>query len=172
MKRFLLRLSIALFTFFIGISLTSVFLFFARIPNIEVIDELVRTNSHHVDRGIEIEYKWTLMYKPERNGFFIVTNNTTESIYYLAYERNQHFDNWIKQNGKSQAATDFVCRMGMKEQEIKPNGSAFFEITVPSNNKPFEAGFDFFIGDSQQPKTLWVKVNQQSKYLAVHQNSK
>ena len=163
MKRFLLRLSIALLTFLLGLGITSVFIFFTHIPNIEVID-LIETKNNN---GIEIQYKWTLIDKKDSTGIFKVTNNSYESLYYLAYDKNQHVDNWIRQNGEVKMATFFICHMGMEEQELKPNETAFFEITVPRNRKPFEAGFDFFIGDKQQPKTFWIKVDKQLKYSAV-----
>ena len=164
MKRFFFRLSIALLTFIIGIWITAfVYLFSTRIPEIEVVEKTFACPV--IPEGeVKILYDWKLMKWNKRKGRFLITNRTNQSIYYLAYEKEQHFDNWIRQNGKVKRATDFICHMGMDLQELKPNESQLFEINIPRNKKPFEAGFDFVVGEVEEMKTFWVNVNENSNH--------
>lgn len=171
MKHFIFRLSIALLTLFIGITATSAFVFFTQVPDVEVIGEdevfCAYQPSNFSEADVEILYNGTLLNRKKNSGIFVVTNKSNQSIYYLAYEKNQHFDNWIKQNGKVKEATDFICHMGMEDQEIKPGESAFFEISVPRNKKPFDVGFEFYIGSEKQVKTFWVNVNERSEHSRI-----
>lgn len=162
MKPFFFRLSIALLTFLIGIWITTSFYLFAtEIPEVEVVSNEEESTACYFfpENEIEIHYDWKSMKWNKRKGSFLITNRTNRSIYYLAYEKTEHFDNWIKQNGKVKRATDFICHMGMELQELKPNESQLFKINIPRNKKPFEAGFDFFFGEEQEAKTFWVNVN-------------
>jgi hypothetical protein len=167
MKPFFFRLSIALLTFLIGFWITTSFsLLFTQIPEVEVITDKEKIFAYPFlpDNGIEILYDWKSMKWNKRKGRFLITNRTNQSISYLAYEKTQHFDNWIRQNGKVKGATDFICHMGMELQELKPNESQLFEINIPRNKKPFEAGFEFYVGEEQEAKTFWVEVNKESNY--------
>jgi hypothetical protein len=165
MKRFIFYLSIALFTFFVGIWITSVYLFFTHFPDVKVVSDEEKIFACSIaENEVEILYDWKPMKWNKRKGSFLITNNTKQSIYYLAYEKPQHFDNWIRQNDKLKMATNFICHMGMDLQELKPNESQMFEIKIPRNKKPFDAGFKFFVGDQQEGTTFWVNVNQESNY--------
>ena len=164
MKRFSFHLSIALIMFFSGTWITFIYQFLTQIPEIKVQEDSVFACPLFMEAEVEIIYNWQEIKQTKKKGKFQITNRSQQSIYYLAYEETQHFDNFTRQNGKLKMATDFICHMGMDLQELKPNESRVFEINVPHNKKPFEAGFEFFVGSEKERKTFWVTVNEKSNY--------
>ena len=179
MKRFYLSSLTAVLTFLLGVAITFSIILLTPLPNTDSpkIEKLEYSHSE-IDEpfceleqdGIEIQYFWSLMGKDSLTGFFGVTNNSTETIYFPGYEKNSHVRVWIKQNKKLEPAIKLSCGNGLKRQELRPGEFATFTIPVPDNNKPFEVGFDFLIGehpewskDGRELKTIWVKVNRQWK---------
>ena len=183
MKRISLRLSLALLTFFIGISLTTFWMFVyypkPNLPSPSVITESANeqvktfeiTKSMFDASNIEIEYGWSLMGIDALDGWFYVKNNSGGTIHYLGYGEGDNRRSWIKQNGKVKA-TNTPNGEGVKEQELKPNEETIFTIPVPQNEKPFEAGFSFQIGNEREEKTIWVKVKKQLKSYGISCGSK
>lgn len=183
MKRISLRLSLALLTFFIGISLTAIWIVTyypsPKLPPPDVFSEsaneqvkTIKVNKTIFDaKSIDIEYGWSLMGMDALDGWFYVKNNSEESIHYLGYEEGDNRRSWIKQNGKVKA-TNTPNGDGIKEQELKPNEEIIFSIPVPQNERPFEAGFSFQIGNEREEKTVWVKVIKQLKSYGISCGSK
>lgn len=165
MKRLFFYFSVLLLTFFVGLAVNSALLFFTEIPNIEAVDNNGWTKPQRLLRGVQIEYKWTLQDKYGNSGIFVVTNGTDKSIYYSGYEKNSHVVNWTRQNGIVEYATELPCFNGVERQELKPEETAIFEIPLPKNRQPFEAGFLFTIDNEHQ--SFWVKVDKQSKFSAT-----
>ena len=187
MKQVSLRLTLALSTFFIGISLTLFWAF--EYPSKVVITSpiLVASDStieHHQinqlnkskinENDIDIEYGWSLIGVDSLDGLFYVTNNTGETIKYLANNFGQSNPFWIKQNGKTKRINQphLVGVDAAKEQELKPNESTSFLIPAPQNDKSFEAGFSFQIGNEREEKTIWVKLKKQLKSYGISCGSK
>jgi hypothetical protein len=176
MKRVSLRMTLTLSTFLVSISLTAFWAF--EYPSKVVIASpiLAASNStieyHQINQlnkpetnenDIDVEYAWSLMGVDSLDGHFYVTNNTDETIRYLANNFGQSNPFWIKQNGKTKRVNQphLVGIDAAKEQELKPNESTIFLIPVPQNDKPFEAGFNFLVGTKE--KIVWVKVEKQLK---------
>ena len=161
MKKTSFYIGTAVLAFSISLAGVFVFGFLSQFPRVEVADE----NSYSVapvslNYEIEVQYLFTIQSKTGNRGNFRVTNNSNESVYYVSYAKNEHADNWIKQNNK--LTTDLICHMGMQEHEIKPNESMTFNVSVPKNKKPFEAGFMFYIGEGRNSFTIWRSINSQS----------
>lgn len=173
MKKILFYLSIAVFAFVISLSGVYAFNFLTQFPEIEfpgISDETVILAYCPLGfEQVDIEYKYTVQGKDFNNGVFLVTNLTDNPVYYVGYEKNHHADNWIKQNGKT--TTSLICHMEMSEHELKPFESATFEIPVPKNEKPFEAGFDFY-GGGDKPETTWVEIGRQKVFVEKIAHSK
>jgi hypothetical protein len=68
-------------------------------------------------------------------------------------------------HGEVEMAMKYVCHMGMNQQELKPNETTTFEIPVPKNSMPFEAGFDFYFSANDESKTTWVDVYKQKVFV-------
>jgi hypothetical protein len=164
MKKILFYLSIAVFAFALSLGGVYISNFFSQFPAVEVSDELISIEAcdFGFDR-IDIEYKYTVRGKDFNNGVFVVTNLTDDPVSYLGYEKNHHADNWIRQNGKT--TTSLICHMGMDEYTLKPLESATFEIPIPKNKKPFEAGFDFFSEFGDKLETTWIEVEKQRVFV-------
>ena len=178
MKQYFLSPFTAILTFLLGIAVTFSIILLTPPPNLESpkIEKLEYSTLEiedpfcELEKGeIEIKYDWSLMGKDSLDGIFEVTNNTSRTIYYRGYEENDHQAVWIKQNGKLESVRKFSCWFGVKLQELKSAESRAFYIPVPQNNKPFEAGFDFLIGNKQEKKTVWVKVSKQRKSYTGYQ---
>lgn len=171
MKHFCIRFSIALLTFFVGLAFTSVIMSSTQIPEVKVISDDFDSDLTEIyqlsDNKVEVEYNYTLISKEFSNGVFVVTNKSKESIYYSGYDKNSHVDNWVNQNGKVTMATKLPCYNGVEEQELKPNDSAIFEIPIPRNRKPFDAGFVFMKTKNGDTQTVWVKVSEQSIFQKI-----
>lgn len=176
MKQVSLRLTLALSTFLVGISLIAFWAFeysskvviaspilaaSCSTPELYQINQFNKPKINEND--IDVEYAWSLMGVESLDGHFYVTNNTGETIRYSANNFGQSNPFWIKQNGKTKRVNQsyLVGTDAAKEQELKPNESTTFLIPVPQNDKPFEAGFNFRIGTKE--KIVWVKVEKQLK---------
>ena len=190
MKRISLRVFLALFTFLIGMSLTAFWVFlyspesqldsqqsavFDRTIEQTVTSQLNEDKQNNGE--IEIKYAWSLLGIDSLDGYFVVKNNSGETIHYLRYvdfvnpvvnPENHH--SWIKQNGRIKAlkinSKDLTDGL-VKEQDIKPNESVTFSLPVPQNEKSFEAGFGFRIGNEQKEKIVWTKVKKQLKSFGI-----
>lgn len=169
MRHFRSRFSIALFTFLLGLAITSVFFSFTQMPDVKVISDDFNPDSEEIYilsvGEIGIQYYYTLSSKELTTGVFVVTNKTSESVYYSGYDKNSHIDNWINQNGKVSMATELPCYNGVKVQELKPDETAIFEIPVPGNRKPFEAGFVFAKSKNGENQTVWIKVTEPNIFI-------
>lgn len=170
MKHISLQLPSALLTFFIGISFTTFWVFAFYSKAVKPSPVLVAYNSiiepHENNKNdIDIEYAWSLMGVESLDGHFYVTNNTGETIRYLANNFGQSNPFWIKQNGRTKRVSlpYLVGIDAAKEQELKPNESTIFLISVPQNDKPFEVGFNFLVGIARKEKIVWVKIEKQLK---------
>ena len=170
MKHILIRLPSALLAFIICFSLITFWVFVSYSKSVMPSPILVANNStiephENNENDIDIEYAWSLMGVESLDGHFYVTNNTVETIKYLANNFGQSNPFWIKQNGKTERV-DLPYLVGIdaaKERELKPNESTIFLIPVPQNDKPFEAGFNFLVGTERKEKIIWVKVEKQLK---------
>ncbi|MBX7173109.1 MAG: hypothetical protein K1X72_19220 [Pyrinomonadaceae bacterium] len=163
MKNLFVRLSVAFCAFLVGILINSITPFFTQLPQIEVASDSIEIYCP-TNNKIEIEYKYTLIGKENKTAVFEVTNYSKESVYYYGFGRNSNLHSWINQNGKEIFETSYPCWMGTEEQELKPNESAIFEMPVPHNRKPFEAGFDFK-RKNEEWKTFWVKVEKPNMFI-------
>ena len=184
MKSISLRLFLALITFAVGISFTAFWMFmynpesnqeFSNIVVSDSTNKQVETFQLHKPifdiEDIEIEYAWSLMGMDALDGQFYVKNNSEETIHFLGYGESDNRRCWIKQNGKIKA-TNLPNGDGIKEQELKPNEETIFSIPVPQNEKPFEAGFTFQVGDEREEKTICVNVKKQLKLYGLSCGSK
>lgn len=176
MKRISLRLFLTLLTFLIGVSVTAFWMFLyhpkSDFDSQSVIEHLtIETLTTQLDLPkpdngeIEVKYAWSLIGVESLDGSFYVTNNTGETVRYSANNFGQNNPFWIKQNGKTQRVNlpYLVGIDAAKVQELKPNESTIFLIPVPQNDKPFEAGFNFLVGNERKEKIIWVKVEKQLK---------
>lgn len=114
------------------------------------------------ENNIKVEYAWSLAGVESLDATFYVTNNTDKTIRYLANDFGQASPFWIRQSGKIKKIQPSYID-GIKEQEIKSFESAAILIPVPQNEKPFEAGFRFLIGDERKERIIPVKVEKQLK---------
>lgn len=164
MRHFCKYFLISLFTFLLGLVITSVVFSFTQIPDVKVISDTFDSDSEEIPvfevSEINIQYYYTLSNKELVTGVFGVTNKTSKSVYYSGYDKNSHVENWINQNGKVTLATDLPCHNGVYTQELKPDETAIVEIPVPRNGKPFEAGFVFTKSINGDNQTVWVKVSE------------
>lgn len=185
MRNFLIRLLVAVFTFLIGITVTSAFVFFTTLPEIklyedEVICNLVFTenketisdkqsnsqnskqfsnNKIHIKYvGIPIKNFITSMNEIQITAEFEVTNKSNKSIYYTGYDKNSNTNSWIKEDGKQQTAMPIFCIYGLRQQRLKPNETVKFKVPIWSSGQPFEIGFDFKKDKNSDWETVWVSV--------------
>ncbi len=128
-------------------------------------EQTAKERAQIKEKDVDIEYAWSLIGVESLNGLFYVTNNTGKTVRYSANRFSQINPFWIRQNGKSKkvSLSYLVGVDAAKEQELKPNESTSFSIPVPQNEKPFEAGFIFQIGDERKEKIIWVKIEKQLK---------
>ena len=173
MKTFFTRLSIAFFTFLAGITFTSVFVFFTQLPEIKEVSDNFNSVSIDTckfsDNKIQIQYNGTsienfisFIEDHKINGVFVVTNKSNKSIYYGGFDKNSNVNTWINQYDNTESAMPIFCAFGLKLQELKPNETAKFEIPIPNNGRPFEAGFDFKKSKKGYWETVWVKPNEEA----------
>jgi hypothetical protein len=170
MKNILIRQPSALLGLLICILITTLWVFVsfskAVISSSNLVEDNSKIESHKNNKNdIDIEYAWSLMGVESLDGHFYVTNNTNETIRYLATNFGQSNPFWIKQNNKTKRV-DLPHLVGIdaaEEKELKPNESTIFSIPVPQNDEPFEAGFDFQFGTDRKEKVVWIKVEKQLK---------
>lgn len=153
-----------------------IFLFlFCFASNSNAIKTPITIELHEINKNdIDIEYAWSLIGVKSLDGSFYITNNTSETVRYLANNFGQSNPFWIRQNGETKRVNlpYLVGIDAAKEQELKPKESTVLLIPVPQNDKPFEAGFNFLVGNERKEKTIWVKVEKQLKSNGLACNEK
>lgn len=165
MKRYFLSLFVAILTFLLGVSVVGIFILFAPIPEVEDIESKCSwyyQMSEQENNVIKVVYLKTHRYKNWSMVFFEIKNNSSETIYYRGFKKDSNLSAWIKQNNKVEKWKFEIQPKDIKRQELELGESAIFQINIPHNNEPFEAGFGFKIGKQRKEKILWTEVKNQA----------
>ncbi len=126
MNKFFTRLLVALFTFVIGLTITSVFLFFTQSPEVKVISDSPATDLKD-ERNFsknEIQYHVTATNEKPNIGIFKVVIGYYESSYSADYNKNASVRN--RKNNENFLKPS-CCPYGLDLQKLTPNKTAIFE---------------------------------------------
>lgn len=120
MKIFFTRLSVALVTFMIGLSIASAFASFPNLMNVSENSQIALRDSRSLQNYLVVTNE------PRNIGVFKVFVNSYESSYVENYEKNSHVRNGKNQNDSLERSESKCCPYGLDLQKLEPNKKAKF----------------------------------------------
>ena len=148
MKRFSILLSVALVTFFVGVTLNLC------ASQIHRLWPAEREFERHIQLKLLRLEKVGERYEMQ----FQVVNGSSEPLRYRSYAKDDHcaFFLWRPSEGTKQMSCG--CGNGLAERTLYPGEAMSFRIGVSQGWGDARLGFDFLVGGERRKEVVWSEV--------------